>query len=60
MKNSAIRHVVMPHMSGQEAAEQVVELRPDIKVVFMSGYPAGIASEHGMFDPSAFFPAAAL
>jgi PAS domain S-box-containing protein len=47
--------VVMPQMSGQELAEQVVALRPGIKVVFMSGYPGGIASEHGTFSPSAFF-----
>jgi PAS domain S-box-containing protein len=47
--------VVMPQMSGQELAEQVVALRPGIKVVFMSGYPGGIASERGMFSPSAFF-----
>jgi two-component system, cell cycle sensor histidine kinase and response regulator CckA len=47
--------VVMPQMSGQEVAEQVVALRPRIKVVFMSGYPGGVTSRHGMFDPSAFF-----
>jgi len=46
--------VVMPQMSGQELAEQVVALRPSIKVVFMSGYP-GSTPGHGMFDPSAVF-----
>jgi hypothetical protein len=46
--------VVMPQMSGPELAEQVAVLRPGIKVVFMSGYPGGITSERGMFDPSAF------
>jgi CheY-like chemotaxis protein len=47
--------VVMPHTSGQEVAKQVVALRPAIKVLFMSGYPGGIASGHGTFDPDAFF-----
>jgi signal transduction histidine kinase/ActR/RegA family two-component response regulator len=47
--------VVMPQMSGPELVEQVAALRPGIKVVYMSGYPGGITSEHGMFDPSAFF-----
>ena len=47
--------VVMPQMGGLEVAEQVKALRPHIKVVFMSGYPGGVTSEHGMFDPNAFF-----
>ena len=47
--------VVMPQMSGQELAERVGALRPGIKVVFMSGYPGVIASEHGVFDPNSFF-----
>jgi signal transduction histidine kinase len=46
--------VVMPQMSGHELAERVAALRPGIKVVFMSGYPGGITSEHGTFDPTAF------
>jgi CheY-like chemotaxis protein len=47
--------VIMPRMSGQELAEKVGALRPGIKVVFMSGYPGGSTSEHGVFDPSAYF-----
>jgi len=46
--------VVMPQISGQELAAQVVALRPGIKIVFMSGYPGGTTSEHGMFDQNAF------
>jgi CheY-like chemotaxis protein len=47
--------VVMPQISGQTLAEQIVALRPGIRVVFMSGYPGGVTSEHGIFDPNAFF-----
>lgn len=47
--------VVMPQMNGKEVAAQVVALRPGIKVVFMSGYPAVINSEQGMFQSGAFF-----
>ncbi len=40
--------VVMPTMGGFEAAEMIRDSRPDIKVVFMSGYPnrAGISNEN--------------
>jgi CheY-like chemotaxis protein len=47
--------VVMPQMSGEALAKQITALRPGIKVVFMSGYPGGVTSERGMFDPGAFF-----
>jgi PAS domain S-box-containing protein len=47
--------VVMPRMGGQELAQQVVALQPDIKVVFMSGYPGGMTSSLGTLDHGAFF-----
>jgi CheY-like chemotaxis protein len=31
--------VVMPHLRGPDLAEQLRLLRPDLKVLFMSGYP---------------------
>jgi CheY-like chemotaxis protein len=30
--------VVMPHMSGSELVEQLREVQPELKVIFMSGY----------------------
>jgi PAS domain S-box-containing protein len=40
--------VVMPNMGGFEAAEIIREDHPDIKIVFMSGYPnrAGISTDN--------------
>jgi PAS domain S-box-containing protein len=37
--------VVMPQMSGPEVAEKILTVRPEIKVLFMSGYP-----DHPVFD----------
>ena len=40
--------VVMPGIKGTDLVEQVVDLRPGIKVIYMSGYPG----EHVRPDPN--------
>ena len=47
--------VVMPGLSGHDLAEQVVAIRPNIKVVFMSGYPGSGGPGHGMLESSECF-----
>jgi two-component system cell cycle sensor histidine kinase/response regulator CckA len=47
--------VIMPKMSGSELKEQVVKLRPDIKVLFMSGYTDDAISHRGILDAGAAF-----
>ena len=39
--------VVMPGMSGQDLAKALLALRPSLKLMFMSGYPADVMSQEG-------------
>ena len=50
-----ITDVVMPVMSGKELRNRLVEIRPDIKVLFMSGYPANIIAHHGVLEDGVQF-----
>lgn len=47
--------IVMPEMGGAELAEQIVALRPEIKVIFTSGYARNAITGHPPLNPSAVF-----
>jgi two-component system cell cycle sensor histidine kinase/response regulator CckA len=40
--------IVMPSMSGRELSELLVEARPGLKVLYVSGYTSKIISHHGL------------
>ena len=47
--------VIMPGMSGRELAEQLRAVRPDIKVLYMSGYTDSAIVRHGVLEPGTTF-----
>jgi PAS domain S-box-containing protein len=50
-----ITDVVMPGASGRRVADEIAAARPDMKVLFMSGYTDEAIHHHGVFGPGAAF-----
>ena len=43
--------VVMPNMLGKEVAERIRTIKPNIEVIFMSGYAQPVLASEGKLDP---------
>ncbi len=43
--------VVMPGMSGVALAEKLIQIHPELKTIFMSGYTDNTIAHHGMLEP---------
>ena len=53
--NLLITDVIMPEMNGRDLAMKLLTLYPDIKRLFMSGYPANVIAHHGVLDEGVYF-----
>jgi two-component system cell cycle sensor histidine kinase/response regulator CckA len=47
--------VIMPGMSGSELASQLSALRPEMKVLYVSGYTDDAIVRHGVLEPGLAF-----
>ena len=50
-----ISDLIMPRMNGKELSVTLKKIRPEMKVLFMSGYTSDIISSHGVIDQGIFF-----
>jgi CheY-like chemotaxis protein/PAS domain-containing protein len=50
-----ITDVVMPIMNGAELAARIQAIRPEVKVLYISGYTSDIISRHGISEQGAGF-----
>jgi CheY-like chemotaxis protein len=46
-----VTDVIMPNMNGHELAGKLSELRPDMKILYVSGYSDNDIGDHGTLDP---------
>ncbi len=48
--NLLILDVIMPKMNGKETYKKIIQMRPDIKVIFISGYNEDVIHKKGMLE----------
>jgi two-component system, cell cycle sensor histidine kinase and response regulator CckA len=50
-----VTDVVMPNMSGNQLADRLQVMRPNLRVLFMSGYTDGAIAYHGILKPNTWY-----
>jgi two-component system cell cycle sensor histidine kinase/response regulator CckA len=47
--------VIMPGLNGRDLATRLADLRPDTRVIFMSGYTDDAVTRHGVLEPGSAY-----
>lgn len=47
--------IIIPPFHGRDLANRLVHSHPDLKVLFMSGYPPKLLRQHSLLSPTAAF-----
>jgi two-component system cell cycle sensor histidine kinase/response regulator CckA len=47
--------VIMPKMNGQEVADELKKTRPEMQIIFMSGYTDDVIAHHGVLEAGVNF-----
>ena len=47
--------VVLPGKNGKEAGDEIMKIRPDVKILFMSGYTSDVIRQKGIMEPKMEF-----
>jgi CheY-like chemotaxis protein len=50
-----VTDIVMPGMSGLQLAQRLAPMRPDMRVLFVSGYTDDALGHQGVLDPGTAF-----
>ena len=50
-----VTDVIMPGMGGKHLAEQITEVRPGIRTIYVSGYSEETLLGQGLLEPGAIF-----